>query len=54
MEREVLVGILKGTLSITPAAQDTSFLELLPEGVSLMDYGQEICLHVRVSYLLRI
>ena len=52
MEGEPLLGTQRDTPSLTPAMQDTSSLESLEELVSLMEYGQGICLLVRVSALL--
>ena len=52
MEGEPLLDTQMDTPSVTPAMWDTSSRESLEEIVSLMEYGQEICLLVRVSALL--
>ena len=52
MEGEPLLDTQWDTPSLTPAMQDTSSLESLEELVSLMEYGQGICLLVLVSALL--
>ena len=49
MEGETFLGTHRGTQSLTPATRDTGSLEALPELVSLMEYGQGVQLHARVS-----
>ena len=51
MEGEAFLGTHRGTQSLTPATKDTDSLEALPELVSLMEYGQGVLLHARVSPL---
>ena len=52
MEGDTLLGTQRDTQSLTSAIQDTGSLEVLPELVSLMGYGQGVQLHAQVSTLL--
>ena len=52
MEGDTLLGTHRDTQSLTPATQDTGCLEVLPELVSLMEYGQGVQQHAHVSTLL--
>lgn len=49
MEEETSLGTPRDTMSLTPATLDIDSLEMLPELVSPMVYGQGISLHVCVS-----
>ena len=53
MEGDTLLGTHRDTQSRTPATQDTDSLEAQPERASLMEYGQEVQLHARVSSVLK-
>ena len=51
MEEDAFLGTHRGIQSLTPVTWDTDSLEALPELVSLMEYGQGVQLHARISPL---
>ena len=53
MDEEAFLDTHRDTQSLTPATQDTGSLEVQPERVSLMEYGQGVQLHARVSTVLK-